>query len=93
MAGQRPNPGDSAHRDDTRARLRRWKSGIAAATAALIIGFWAFVSGSVSNAAAAANQAATQAPAVTTHNGGFFDHGPSLSDATGQVPVLKSHGS
>ena len=93
MAGQRPNPGGGAHRDDHRARLQRWKSGIAAATAALMIAFWAFVSGSVSNAAAAADQAATQAPAVTTPEGGFFDHAPSLSDATGQVPVLKSHGS
>jgi hypothetical protein len=93
MAGQRPNPGDVARRDETRARLQRWKSGIAAATAALIIAFWAFVSGSVANAAAAADQAATPAPAVTTPDGGFFDRAPALSDATGQVPVLKSHGS
>jgi hypothetical protein len=93
MAGQLPKPGGGAHRDETRARLQRWKSGIVAATAALIIGFWAFVSGSVANAAASADPSAAHAPAVTTPDQGFFDHAPPMSDATGQVPVLKSHGS
>ena len=92
MARQ-PNYGDSAHRDETRARLKRWKSGIAAATAAIIIGFWTIVSGSVANAAASADPAAAQAGAVTTPDGGFFDRSPALSDATGQAPVLRSHGS
>ena len=64
-----------------------------AATAALIIGFWAFVSGSVANATASADPAAIHAPAVTTPDQGFFDQAPALSDGTGQVPVLRSHGS
>jgi len=93
MAGQLPNPGGDAHRDETRARLQRWKSGIVAATAALIIGFWAFVSGSVANAAAMADPAATNSAVVTTPNTGFFDRAPGVSDAAGQVPVLRSHGS
>jgi len=92
MAGQRSNPG-GAQRDDAQARLQRWKHGIAAATAALVIGFWAFVSGSVANAAASADPAATSAPALTTPGDGFFDPAPALTDTTGQVPVLQSHGS
>ena len=92
MAGQRPNSG-GAERDDALARLKRWKHGLAAATAALVIGFWAFVSGSVANAAASADPAATHTPAVTTPDEGFFDPAPGLTDATGQVPVLQSHGS
>jgi hypothetical protein len=90
MVGQRPT-GD-AQRDEARVRLQRWKRGIAAATAAIVLGLWAVVSGSVANAAASAGPGATP-PALTTPGDGFFDPAPALTDTTGQVPVLQSHGS
>ena len=83
---------DAARRAEAETRLHRAKAAIAAVAAALVVGIWTLVAGSIATASSTPSQPDV-APAVTAPEDGFFDAAPNVSDAAGRAPVLSSHGS